>query len=509
MSSNILMYRNSDGAVFSAPVRSGSQVGPTVTLGSWEQDWAHIVSFRLGEAPYVLLYRNSGEAFTAPVLSESEIGSTTPIGNWESDWAQIISFEINGTPYLLFYRRTDGSVFTAAILSPSSIGPTTLIGNAEKDWAHIVSFRFDGAPFILFYRDSGAAFTAPILSGSRTTRRTGLTIGPTTPVGNWESDWAQIVSFRSNGAPFFLLYRNTGATFTAPILSSSQIGPTSHIGDWESDWAQLLQFDIRTSENFAYAYDPILTENEVRNAEKILASLAETSENDFLKVQTLFQTTGGFGPNNHILVWVTNQIVSVGGGHEFGYGPEDRKSQISISASITSPNAAKYIFVLELAEIFMCYQSYLNQGNWNPQDSKGEALSCLVGELLYPNAAQGYPGDRISNWLNDKSHPIFTPEHTLDHYVRHNWIDVTEPTDANWISFGCGLLFMYWLNTVARYDFPQIIAAKGLTFAELYSNLTGGQPDAWLRFKDAVDNLFPESNNPSFAWNGTNNIFSP
>ena len=236
-----------------------------------------------------------------------------------------------------------------------------------------------------------------------------------------------------------------------------------------------------------------------------MASLAETSESDFLEVQSLFQRTGGFGPTNHILVWVTNQIVAPGGGHEFGYAPVDRKSQISISASITNPDAAKWTLVAELAEIFMSYQSQLNQGKWNPQDSKGEALSCLIAELLYPNAA----GDRVSNWLNDESHPVFTPEHTLDHYAGHNWIDVTEPTDANWISFGCGLLFMYWLNTVEHYDFAQVIAAKGSTFAELYSNLTGGESDAWLRFKDAVDNLFPESSNPSFVWKGTNNIFLP
>ena len=508
MTSNILLYRNSDGAAFSAPVLFGGRVGNTGSLGNWEKDWAQVVSFRRTEAPFLLLYRNSGVTFTAPVLSDSNIGPTTHIGDWADDWAQIVFFEFSGAPYLLFYRRTDGQAFTAPILpaiadgtTTFQLGTTTLVGRWEQDWAHLVSFRFNGAPFLLLYRDSGATFTAPILSGSQ--------IGPTTHIGDWESDWAQIAYFRSSGVPYFLLYRNAGGTFTTPILSSSQIGATTHIGDWENDWTQILHFDIRTTTNFAYAYDPILTETDVINAEQILASLAETSESDFLKVQSLFRTTGGFGPGNHILVWVTHQIVDSRGlgGVNFGWGPVDRLKQISINAGITDPAVAKCVLVAELAEIFMSYQAQAYQGKWNSGDSKGEALSLLIADLLYPNA--GWVGDRVSSWLNDRSHPINVSNPARMYYARQNWIDVTQPTDTNKISYGCGLLFMYWLHSVKHYDFAEIIAAQGSTFAELFSTLTGGQSDAWLQFKMAVDNLYPESNNPSFDWNAkkTNNIW--
>lgn len=488
MSSDILLYRKKGGQAFSAPVLSGSSIGGTTLLGTWEEDWAHIVSFRFGEAPFILLYRNSGVAFTAPVLGGSNIGPTTHIGNWAGDWDQIASFEFGGAPYLLLYRRSDGYAFTVPILSPTTVGETTLIGRWEQDWAHLVPFRFNGAPYLLLYRDSGVAFTAPILSGTH--------IGSTTNIGNWESDWAQIVPFRANGSPYFLLYRNSGGAFTAPILSATQIGPAANIGNWENDWAQILSFDILLTENFAYAWDPILTELEVINASQLLASLPPTTENDFLTVQSLFRKPGGFGAGNRILIWVTNQIVSVGGGHNFGYSPNDRKSQISISAAITDPRNAKAALVAELAEIFMSYQ-----GKWNSGNSMGEALSMLTTELLYPNP--GFVGNRVSAWMNSKANHIVAP--SGDFYSRPDWVTVTEATDADIVSYGCGMVFLYWLHTVKGISYEDIIAASGSTFVECYKNLTGAS-DGWLQFHNAVDKLYPETNNPNFVWK-QNNIF--
>jgi hypothetical protein len=433
-------------------------------------------------------------AFTAPITSETHIGDTVHIGDWAADWDRISSFEFSGTPYLLFYRRSDGGAFTAPILSPSQIGPLTGIGRWEQDWAQIVPYRFNGAPYLLFYRDTGPVFSSPILSGTQ--------IGATTSIGTWENDWLHIVSIRANGSPFFLLYRSTGSAYAGPIVSPAAIGNTAHLGDWANDWSQLLSFDIRTTTNYAYAYDPILKEAEVVNADHLLATLAETSEGDFLKLQSLFRTSGGFGPGNHILVWVTNQIVAVKGGHNFGWGPVDRKTQISISAAITDPTAAKSVLVAELAEIFMSYQNHAyNNPSWNSGDSKGEALSLLCAELLYPNP--GFVGDRVTSWMNDKSNPVPSPTGTI--YARANWIDATKATDSDPISYGCGMLFMYWLNTVKKIGVADIIAAKGSTFAALYTSLTG-QSDGWSQFHAAVDKLYPETNNPNFVWK-RNDIF--
>jgi hypothetical protein len=61
------------------------------------------------------------------------------------------------------------------------------------------------------------------------------------------------------------------------------------------------------------------------------------------------------------------------------------------------------------------------------------------------------------------------------------------------------------MNTVKKISFEDIIAASGSTFNQCYKNLTG-ESDGWTQFHAAVDNLYPESNNPNFVWK-QNNIF--
>ena len=103
--------------------------------------------------------------------------------------------------------------------------------------------------------------------------------------------------------------------------------------------------------NFIYSFDLTLSPQKIQNAILIHSALSQTCEDDFLVLQTAFGTTGGFGPANHILVWVTDTNVKPGGGHSYGYGEKDGQSQVSISSTATGALAARWVFVLELGEV--------------------------------------------------------------------------------------------------------------------------------------------------------------
>src|SRR5262249_33987448 len=116
----------------------------------------------------------------------------------------------------------------------------------------------------------------------------------------------------------------------------------------------------------------------------------------------------------------------------------------------------------------------------------GEALSTVCEALLHP---EGYYraslGPRIATWLNLQIRAYPTGVH-----YRDNWIDKTEDTDGNYVSFGCGIVFLYYLISQRGYPLPEIIAKGGTPFEETYRNLTG-RAGAWKEFRSLLDLYFP------------------
>jgi hypothetical protein len=113
------------------------------------------------------------------------------------------------------------------------------------------------------------------------------------------------------------------------------------------------------------------------------------------------------------------------------------------------------VFVAELVEILMAFTGY----GWNAGYSNGEALSGISGALLHPYGY--YPtgqGPRVNQWLNGG---------------RPDFISKTDPTDQNFVSFGCGILFINYLVHQLGFDLKTVIKAGGDTFAETYHRLTG------------------------------------
>lgn len=114
---------------------------------------------------------------------------------------------------------------------------------------------------------------------------------------------------------------------------------------------------------------------------------------------------------------------------------------------------------MEATEVF---ENDQNAG-WNPGGSNGEALSRILAFDAYPKelspAGTGETWESGANWLDSD---------------RPNWVDNTEGTDLNFVSIGCGTLFINWLRYQLGFDLVQIVCAGGATLAETFNRLTGG-----------------------------------
>ena len=145
------------------------------------------------------------------------------------------------------------------------------------------------------------------------------------------------------------------------------------------------------------------------------------------------------------------------------------------------------VFVAELVEILMDFTGY----GWNPRASNGEALSGIMGALLHP---YGYydaqQGPRVNQWLNGG---------------RPDFIGTTENTDGNFVSFGCGILFINYLVHQLGFELRDVIRAGGDTLAETYHRLTGkAASSAFGTFRALID-AHADPSKPTFA--ALDNVF--
>jgi len=165
--------------------------------------------------------------------------------------------------------------------------------------------------------------------------------------------------------------------------------------------------------------------------------------------------------------------INIAWANGVGGGSNNGNNSLTVNATATSLGTTiNEITVAELGELFMVYQ---NKG-WIENFSHGEALSRILPPALYngidPNTYLLWEG--ATSWLNGG---------------RPNWIDATEPTDQHPLSYGCGMLFLYYLNGQLNFTWPEIIQAGGSTLAEVAANL--GLQNAWGDFIAMVDAHWP------------------
>ena len=200
----------------------------------------------------------------------------------------------------------------------------------------------------------------------------------------------------------------------------------------------------------------------------------------------------GLGANNQVLVTLTKNIRGASNG---GYSSYHPRMTVNVNIGGTDDSVLS-LFVAEMIEILMSYK-----GNWNAGDSGGEGLSRVAAELLHPNSvAPG--GGNVNAWL------AFDPTQDLtsavaDSEYRKNWVFENfkgsnlkaggyVPGDQDSYSFGCSILFIYYLKDQLGFSMPQIVQNGGATLAETYKNLTGKNDDPFWAFKSLLSDHFPQ-----------------
>jgi hypothetical protein len=133
---------------------------------------------------------------------------------------------------------------------------------------------------------------------------------------------------------------------------------------------------------------------------------------------------------------------------------------------------------------------------WNPGDSSGEGLSQAAAFTLYPDEVGTLNGP--GTWL-DTSVAARPPVPS-----RPDFVSKTDPTDANFTSFGCSLLFIYYLRSQLGFSMKAVVQAAASSLEGVYINLTQDR-GAFSQFSSILEKKFPSGVKSNFP--GSKNPF--
>jgi hypothetical protein len=201
---------------------------------------------------------------------------------------------------------------------------------------------------------------------------------------------------------------------------------------------------------------------------QIANALLQTCEQDYATLQGYF---GGITP----VALPFHLIVTAGG---------DGASHATCEATALSIGAHSgplgFMRSLVIAEEDEVFEANFGHG-WDCGASNGEGLSRVLANDMVPGVEpQGFVSPPV--WLDGPS--------DITGILREDWVNKTDPTDVNYFSIGCSVLFLNWLRFQLNFTWTQIIAAGTPTLAGTYKNLTG-QNDGFTKFKAFIDQKFP------------------
>jgi hypothetical protein len=176
--------------------------------------------------------------------------------------------------------------------------------------------------------------------------------------------------------------------------------------------------------------------------------------------------------------------ANVGDGGAYHYGCDFTSGGV-IYLDCTSnlrENAAGVALALYVAELSECFMGAQNKG-WGCGSSNGEGLSRVCATLLTPNGS-------VPSWATTA--PTWVSANYPD------WVTKTDPTDGNYVSAGCAVVYLYWMMSKG-YSIQQLIRAGGATLADNYQTLTG-KTTAYADLKAAVQAVKVSTDNPFALW---------
>ena len=210
--------------------------------------------------------------------------------------------------------------------------------------------------------------------------------------------------------------------------------------------------------------DPSLGASAVQNADDLLAD----ADRVVAKNNEIFGADAG--PAN-VMIFALDGRTDGTGGADHSSCDFTSGNNIEVDASFGNSARVSALFEAEFSECMM-------NGNLCGL-STGEALSRWCAAVVSNNALSDFATAPI--WVADGM---------------PNWVDSTAQTDRDDDGNGCGVAFISWLLSTGQ-TLEQV--ARGIvalgdsgTLAQLYGNLTGGNPnDAWPNFRAAVQALGP------------------
>ena len=131
-----------------------------------------------------------------------------------------------------------------------------------------------------------------------------------------------------------------------------------------------------------------------------------------------------------------------------------------------------HVRMLMIAEAVEVYEGNQAKG-WNCGASAGEGLSRTLATELYPKQLDGFAS--ASRWLNSS---------------RTDWISKIKPTDSDYESIGCSVLFLNWLHVQLGHSWDEIAQAAGSTLEKTYQRLTK-KSGGFTPFRQLLDRQFP------------------
>ncbi len=191
-------------------------------------------------------------------------------------------------------------------------------------------------------------------------------------------------------------------------------------------------------------------------------AILQNCERDYTTLKQIF---GGIDP--HRLPFVVQiDSGSTGASHSSCLGTD-----ISVGGkSGKDTDFIRSLLVAEADEVFMA-----NFGHgWDCGASNGEGLSRVLANDIYKGVE---PAGFISSdsWLNS---------------ARENFVDNTLPSDTDYPSIGCSVLFLNWLRFQLNHSWADIVAAGAGTLGGTYKNLTG-KSTGWKDFSAVINAHFP------------------
>jgi hypothetical protein len=229
--------------------------------------------------------------------------------------------------------------------------------------------------------------------------------------------------------------------------------------------------DLPSSNHFTFEYNNQLNSDIARAIGKALLDTAEQNFN------TLSSWFGGVIPTGTPFL----VKINLGGGG----GSNDNIKNINLTVGATTNfNYCRFVLVAEVSEIFMRAAG----SHWHSGDSSGEGLSQLTAFMLYPDQVGVLNGPEV--WLNTSINP--SPEKP----ARPDFVAKTEPSDNNFVSFGCALLFLYYLRSQLGFNISPIIRAAADSLEGVYINLTqDSKPfqnfSPFQKFMGIIEKRFP------------------